>query len=184
MKTQWVNIHKALRLVLGICMALNKCYPSPPLPPPSSLAFVDYILQIKISSMAKWLPAAIHLHPLSVASSKERGFLFVCVRLSISGDSKWPGLVLCPEMSLSLWPRRSGTCEWVQSGSQVFSMVGLGHCNWQPHQALREWKSSSREKRRLWIGNQKIIAIKEGLSWIEYSKLLANQSKTSDWILR
>lgn len=131
----------------------------------------------KISSMAKWLPAAIHLHPLSIASSKERGFLFVCVRLSISGDSKWPGLVLCPDMSLSLWPRRSGTCGWVQSGSQVFSMVGLGHCNWQPHQGLREWKSSSREKRRLWIGNQKIIAIKEGLSWIEYSKLLANQSQ-------
>ena len=34
-----------------------------------------------------------------------------------------------------------------------------------------------RKTRRLWIGNQKIIAIKEGLSWIESSKPLAIQKQ-------
>lgn len=143
MKVKWVNIHKALRIVLGIWVALNKCYPLPSPPPlPSSLAFVDYILQTRFHQWQNSYQQLIYLYPLSVASSKERAFIFVCVQSLLSGGSKWPGLVPCLDMSQSLQPRSQGYVDWPIWVTGV-SYGGAGMLKLTASSDLREWKTPS-----------------------------------------
>ena len=94
----------------------------------------------------------------------------------LSGGSKWVGLVPSPDTSLSPGPGGQGKEGWPVWVTGV-SYYGAETLQLTTSPGPWRMKEIPQRKKRLWIGNQKIIAIKEGLSWIESSRPLAIQSQ-------
>ena len=92
------------------------------------------------------------------------------------GQRSLMGLVVTQYTSLSPGPGGQGKEGWPVCVTGV-SYYGAETMQLTTSPGPWRMKEIPQRKKRLWIGHQKITAIKEGLSWIESSRPLAIQSQ-------